>query len=58
MDDRDIMARSFAHTLDLVEILLSGEKFDAADAERAQEAVRRFRGLLARSNAKALETAS
>jgi hypothetical protein len=43
------MAKSFSDTLDLVELLLSGE-FDRKDTERVREIVRRFRALLARTN--------
>ena len=49
IDDRAIMAKSFSDTLDLVELLLSGE-FDPVDTERARNIVARFRKLLARSD--------
>ena len=49
-DDREIMAKSFSDTLDLVDLLLSGD-FDWSDTERVGEIVRKFRNLLARSNA-------
>jgi len=49
-DDREILARSFGHTLDLVESLLD-ELPDTEDHMHARDLVERFRRLLERSNA-------
>lgn len=50
IDDRAIMVRSFRHTLDLVDLLLSGS-FDLAGTDRARGIVTRFREMLDRSDA-------
>lgn len=53
VDDQKIMARSFGHCLDLLELMLNRQFdfTDAGDLARAKMAVQNFRRLLNRSNA-------